>query len=119
MWASVRVCECVFWLNGCVLRPAGLEQDQENILYDDMVSRQRPGLKPQQSTEQTESTVPDKSQWFVSGHHNNQFNWSFNRNVSSQGEDYKYADRINVILPNSCLKYLPVTSHLTEKITFH
>lgn len=37
------LCMCVrvrvSWLNGCVLRPAGLEQNQEDILYDDMVRR--------------------------------------------------------------------------------
>lgn len=41
--ACVCICVCVRlcvpWLNGCALRPAGLEQNQENILYDDMVSR--------------------------------------------------------------------------------
>lgn len=78
--ASVHVCECVFsWLKGCVLRPAGLEQNQENILYDDMVSRKtRPELKPHHS----------KQRQFLSGHRDNKFNmndWFFELEHSKAG----------------------------------
>lgn len=77
---SVWVRVCVSWLNGWALRPAGLEQNQENILYDDMVSRRGLGWNHSRA-------VSRKNQQFISGHHNNEFNMSFNNNAASPGQD--------------------------------
>ncbi len=117
---------CVSWLSGCALRPAGLEQDQKTILYDDMVSRRDLGWNHSRAGSK-------KIQQFISGHHSNEFNVSFNSNATQFFSRSRLTLRatkikknwntqINSITPmsfywtrHSCLRHLAFTSQLTEQ----